>query len=194
MKNWRKLAALCLAGIMVFALAACTQEDETPGTTDSQSSTDTPSASTGDGSSVVETPLNYVDPETYQEYIGVWYADGSSAGYRINIKDTGTWELTDAAEEIISSGGLRVNQEENILEMYDPDGSLAITVALEEEGVLHADVMVEFLTDTLSTNYFYNKITNNISDSSIDVDDSSSIGGDIDTDTVVTPSDEDVTG
>lgn len=196
MKNWRKLAALCLAGIMVFALVACTQEEEnTPDKTEPQGTTDnTPSAPTGEGESV-NNGLLVIDPETYKEFIGTWYADGSSASYRINVKDDSTWELTDAAGEVACSGSLRMNEEEELLEMYDPDGSLAITIAMEEDGVIHADIMVESLTDTLSTNYFYNKITNDISDAPpVDVEDSSGDLG-VENDVIVAPpADEDISG
>lgn len=171
MKNWRKLAALILAGIMAFALVACAQEPE-----EEPKETEKPTETTEDAPEAeVTDPILTVDPETFKEYIGTWYADGSSASYRIIIKEDAVWQLTDASEEIISSGTLRVNEDEEVLEMYDPDGSLAITVALEDEGTLHVDIMLESLTDTLSTNTFLNKITNDVSDAPpTDIEDTSS--------------------
>lgn len=171
MKNWRKLAAIVLAGIMVFALAACTTAPEKEAETEPTKEVTPP---TGEGTSVNESLVTIVDPETYKEFIGTWYADGSSASYRLNVKDTGTWELVDAAGDIASSGSLRYNSEDEMLEMYDPDGSIAITAAIEEDGVIHCEIMMESLADTLSTNYFYNKITNDISDAPpMDVQDDS---------------------
>jgi len=195
MKHWRKLAALCLVGIMIFALAACdtAKEDDTK-PTETQTPTEKPSAPTGEGISVNENLISTIDPETYKEYIGTWYADGSSAGYRINVTDQGTWNMSDANGEVACSGSLRVNEEDEVLEMYDPDGSLAITVSIVSEGTLHADIMIESLTDSLNTNTFLNKITNDISDAPpVDVDDSGSLGAE--EDVVVTPPVEDeVTG
>lgn len=191
MKNWRKLAALILAGIMAFALVACGQEPE-----EEPKKTEKPTESTDEAPEVdVEAPILTIDPETFKEYIGTWYADGSSASYRIIVKEEATWQLTDASEEVISSGTLRVNEDEEVLEMYDPDGSLAITMSLEEEGVLHVDIMLESLTDTLSTNTFLNKITNDISDAPpVDIDDTSSSIGSEDEIVAPPPVDEEITG
>jgi len=174
MKNWKKLVALFLAGIMVFAFAACAQDPE-PTEAEKPTETEAPTEKPK-----VEAPILTIDPETFKDYIGTWYADGSSASYRIVIKEDATWALTDASEEIICSGTLRVNEEEEMLELYDPDGSLAVTTSIEEAGVLHVDIMLESLTDTLSTNTFLNKITNDISDAPpTDIEDSSSnIGAD----------------
>lgn len=173
MKQWKKLAALALAGIMAFALAACVEAKETTAT-EATEKTDTV-APTGEGVTSIDALRPDIDPETYREYIGTWYADGSSASYRINVKDDGTWEVLDGSGEIVASGALRVNDDEELLELYDPDGSLAITIAIEEEGVLHVDIMLESLADSLSTNTFLNKITNDISDTPItDIEDTSS--------------------
>ena len=185
MKNWRKLVALFLAGILVFAFAACAQETE-----EEPKETEKPTEATEEAPETdIEAPVLTVDPETFKDYIGTWYADGSSASYRIVIKEDATWTLTDAAEEIICSGTLRVNDDEELLELYDPDGSLAVAISLEDAGVLHVDIMLESLTDTLSTNTFLNKITNDISDAPpTDIEDSSSNVG-VDDEVVAPPSD-----
>lgn len=183
MKNWRKLAALILAGIMAFAFAACAQDPE-PTEAKKPAETEAPTEEVE-----VETPSLTVDPETFKEYIGTWYADGSSASYRIDIKEDATWTLTNPSAEIASSGTLRVNEDEEMLELYDPDGSLAITITTEEAGTIHVDIMLESLTDTLSTNTFLNKITNDISDAPpVDIEDSSSNLG-VEEEVVPPPSD-----
>ena len=185
MNTWRKFAAIALAGIMAFALVACTTapaaEPETEPTKDAV-------APTGEGSAVVDALAPTVDPETFKEYINTWYADGSSAGYRLLIKEAGTWELTDPAGEVAASGSLRFNDEDQMLEMYDPDGSVAITATIEEDGVIHCEIMLESLSDTLSTNYFYNKITNDISDAPpVDVENSFQTGSE---DEIAPPSED----
>lgn len=193
MKHWRKLAALCLVGIMVFALAACaaTKEDDTK-PADTQTSTETPSAPTGEGISVNENLVSTIDPETYKEYIGTWYADGSSASYRINVTDQGTWNLSSANGEVVCSGSLRIDEEEEVLEMYDPDGSLAITVSIVADGTLHADIMIDSLIDSLSTNTFLNQITNDVSNApATDVDDSTSVDSSEDV-IVSSPTEDDI--
>ena len=162
MKHWKKLAALALAGLMVFAFAACAQAKETA-TTQATEEAD-PVAPTGEGTQVNESLVPTIDPETYKEYIGIWYADGSSASYRINVKDDGTWDVTNGAGDIVASGTLRVNEEEESLEMYDPDGSLALTVKLVAEGEIQVDVMLESLFDSMTTTTFLNKVTNDVSD------------------------------
>lgn len=162
MKHWRQLAAIILAGIMVFALAACNLAPKATEATPAP--TEEVEAPTGEGVQNADSLVPVVDPETYREFIYTWYADGSSASYKLNIKDDGTWEMLDAAKEVTASGTLRMNEEDQILEMYDPDGSLAISATLEKEDTMHVDIMMEALTDALNTNVFLNKITNDISD------------------------------
>ena len=164
MKQWKKLAALALAGIMVLAMTACVQTKETETKAPETTEKAEPVAPTGEGTSVNETLLPNVDPETYKEYIGTWYADGSSASYRIIVKDDGTWELHNGNSEIVASGTLRMNEEEELLEMYDPDGSLALSMQVIADGEVQVDVMMESLFDSMSTTSFLNVITNDISD------------------------------
>lgn len=168
MKHWRKLAALVMAGIMIFALAACTQDEPAPSETQAPTETDTApedvSTPTGEGDESTSALVSNVDPETFKEFIGTWYADGSSAGYRILIEEDGTWTMSDLDEEVACSGTLRMNEDDECLELYDPDGGLAISLTMQEEGTVHAEILLESLNDSLSTNVFINKITNNISD------------------------------
>jgi len=191
MKHWKKLAALALAGMMVFAFAACAEAKETETTKATEEAE--PVAPTGEGTQAVESLLPNIDPETYKEYIGTWYADGSSASYRINVKDDGTWDVTNAAGEVAASGTLRVNEEEETLEMYDPDGSLALTVHLVAEGELQVDIMLESLFDSMSTTTFLNKITNDISDAPpADIEESGESGITDDETVVLPPADDEV--
>ena len=163
MKHWRQLAAIVLAGAMVFALAACgLTAKETPAT--EPTPTEDVQAPTGEGTIITESMLPVIDPETYRPFIYTWYADGSSASYKLNIKDDGTWELVDSIGEVAASGSLRMNDEDGILEMYDPDGSLAISATLEKEDTILIELMLESLSDSLNTNIFLNVITNNTSD------------------------------
>lgn len=160
MKNWRKLAALCMIGALVFAFAACTT---TPDKGNTEPATEPSTEPTGD-STGLETGAPLVDPETYKDFVGTWYADGSSAGYRINITDKATWQFTDASQETIFSGGLMVNEDNQSITLYDPDGVQALDITMDEAGKIYVEVYVESLMDTLSTNYFLNEITNDNQD------------------------------
>lgn len=177
MKHWRQLAAIVMAGIMVFALAACNLASQETKATE-PAPTEKVEMPTGDNVQNIESTLPVIDPETYREFITTWYADGSSASYRLNIKDNGTWDLTDASAEVVASGTLRVNEEDQVLEMYDPDGSPAITATLEKEDTIYVEIMLDTLSDSITTNVFLNKITNDISDvppADLEVDESPAI-------------------
>ena len=188
MKQWKKLAALALAGIMVLAMTACAQTKETETKAPETTEKAEPVAPTGEGTSVNETLLTNVDPETYKEYIGTWYADGSSASYRIIVKDDGIWELHNGNAEIVASGTLRMNEEEELLEMYDPDGSLALSMQIVANGEVQVDVMMESLFDSMSTTSFLNVITNDISDAHpTDIEDAGSNDVSMEEETPVLP-------
>ena len=193
MKHWKKLAALALAGMMVFAFAACAQAKETA-TTEATEKAE-PVAPTGEGTQVTESLVPTIDPETYKEYIGTWYADGSSASYRINVKDDGTWDVLNGSGEVAASGTLRVNETDETLEMYDPDGSLAMTVQLVSSGEMHVDVMLESLFDSMTTTTFLNVITNDVSDAPPTISDDTSDSGITEEENVTLPPvEEEVTG
>lgn len=158
MKIWRMLAVLCMIGALVFTFAACGTAPTEPSTEPSTEATDATDA-TGEESQV---PL--VDPETFKDFVGTWYADGSSASYRIIIKEDATWAFTDASEETLLSGGLMVNEDNVAVTLYDPDGVQSLDLKFEEAGKLYAEIYVESLMDSLNTNYFLNEITNSNSD------------------------------
>ena len=160
MKLWRILAVLCMVVALVFTFAAC-------GTAPAQTPTNEPTAEATEGTEGTGDELEKiaVDPETFKAFIGTWYADGSSASYRITIKEDATWTFSDAKEETVLSGNLLVSEENVSINLYDPDGVQALDIKLEEEGKLYVEIYMENLMDTLSTNYFLNKITNDNADS-----------------------------
>lgn len=160
MKLWRILAVLCMVVALVFTFAACgTAPAQTPTTEPTTEGTEG-TEGTGDD---LEKPT--AEPETFKVFIGTWYADGSSASYRIVIEEDATWAFTNAKEEIILSGNLIVAEENAAINLYDPDGVQALDIKLEEEGKLYVEIYMENMMDTLSTNYFLNKITNDNTDS-----------------------------
>ncbi len=159
MKLWRILAVLCVVVALVFTFAAC-------GTAPAQTPTTEPTTEGTEGiGDNLEKPT--AEPETFKAFIGTWYADGSSASYRITIKEDATWAFTDAKEELILSGNLIVAEENAAVNLYDPDGVEALDIKLEEEGKLYVEIYMENMMDTLSTNYFLNKITNDNADTSV---------------------------
>lgn len=155
MKIWRMLAALCLIGALVLTFVACGTTPE-PSTEPTTGTADNATDATGDESQI---PL--VDPETFKDFVGTWYADGSSAGYRIIIKEDATWTFTDASEVTMFSGGLMVNEDNKSITLYDPDGVQSLDIKLDDAGKIYVDFYLESLMDTLNTNHFLNKITNN---------------------------------
>lgn len=159
MKIWRMLAAICMISALVFTFAACggNGATETPTTEATDATTD----ATED---VLLESKPLVDPETFKSFIGTWYADGSSAGYRIIIQEDATWDFTDASQETIFGGSLYVNEDDTAITLYDPDGVQALDLKLEEAGKVYVEIYMESLMDSLSTNYFLNEITNDNAD------------------------------
>ena len=174
MTYMKKLLAIILAGLMVFAMAACAAEPTETEPTETEPRKES-TAPTAEDTDTNEYMTNTVDPETYKEYIGIWYADGSSSSYRLNITDTSTWELTNVSNEVIISGSLQPNDENQVLELYDADSNHAISATIDAEGTLHIQIKLESLFDTLTVRSFHKEITNNIAGgSSVDMTEDSS--------------------
>lgn len=152
MKIWRMLAALCMIGALVFCFAACGTAPVEPST----EPTETVDATT-DATEETE-PL--VDPETFKDFIGTWYADGSSASYRIVIKKDASWSFQSAAEEILLSGTVFVNEDNKAVTLYDPEGSQAFDIKLEDAGTLYTEIYAESVMEMLTSSYFLNEVTN----------------------------------
>lgn len=153
MKIWRMLAALCMISALVFCFAACGAAPAQPSTEPTDETVD----ATTDATEETE-PL--VDPETFKDFIGTWYADGSSASYRIVIKKDATWSFQSPSEEALMSGTVFVNVNNKAITLYDPEGSQAFDIKLEEAGTLYAEVYTESVMEMLTTNYFLNEVTN----------------------------------
>ena len=148
MKIWRILVALCMIGVLVFCFAAC-------GTAPAEATIEPTDAT--DATDETE-PL--VDPDTFKDFIGTWYADGSSASYRIIIKKDATWTLLDSAEEALLVGTVDVTADNKAISLYDSEGSQAFDLQLEDAGKLHVEVYAESLIDMLTSNTFLSEVTN----------------------------------
>lgn len=151
MKIWRMLAALCMIGALVFCFAACGAAPAQPSTEPTDETVD----ATADATEETE-PL--VDPETFKDFIGTWYADGSSASYRLIIKKDATWSFTDAAETVLHTGSVVVNEDNKAISLCDADTVQIFDLNMEEAGKVYVETYLEL--DSLTSSYFLNKITN----------------------------------
>ena len=148
MKIWRILAALCMIGALVFCFAAC-------GTAPAE-----PTIEPTEATDATDETAPLVDPETFKDFIGTWYADGSSASYRIIIKQDATWSLLDSAEEALLVGTVDVTADNKAVSLYDFEGSQAFDLQLEDAGKLHVEVYADSMIDMLTSNTFLSEVTN----------------------------------
>lgn len=153
MKTWRMLAALCLIGALVFTFAACGAAPAEP----TAEPTDATVDATADATEETE-PL--VDPETFKDFITTWYADGSSASYKIIVKKDATWTFTDANGEELVSGIVVVIEDNQAVSLCDPDGVQIFDAKLEEAGKVYVETYGDSLSELLTSSYFLNKVTN----------------------------------
>ena len=153
MKILRMLAAICMIGAMVFTFAACggTGATEAPTTEATEAPT----------TEATEEYVPTIPVATFKAFVGTWYADGSSANYRILINEDATWSFIDPSGDVLFGGSLYVNEENVSITLYDPDGIQCLDLKLEEAGKVYVEIYMESLMDSLSTNYFLNEITNN---------------------------------
>ena len=156
MKILRMLAAICMIGAMVFTFAACggTGATEAPTTEATEAPT----------TEATEEYVPTIPVATFKAFVGTWYADGSSANYRILINEDATWSFIDPSGDVLFGGSLYVNEENVSITLYDPDGIQCLDLKLEEAGKVYVEIYMESLMDSLSTNYFLNEITNNNAD------------------------------
>ena len=159
----KKLIALLMVLVLAVSFAACTTE---PAETDPVETEPT---------EATEYTRETLDPASYKEFIGTWYADGSSAGYRIDIQEGDIWACVDPNKEVTMSGILTLGDEPGTIVLYDNEGGQALLLTLEEANKVYADIISDTLIETLETTVFYNEITNNsaVGDDPVDyVDDS----------------------
>lgn len=167
MKLWKQWAALVIAVLMVCMAVACTPAEQTDPSENqtvpnTQATTEATTPATSEATEASDATEPTIDLTPYKGYLGTWYADGSSAGYRFILSEDLTWEYALANEESVFGGNFIMG--ESCLNMYDPDGSLAVTLTLEEEGKLYAEIYTDSLMDMLSTAYFFNTVTSTSSD------------------------------
>lgn len=153
MKTWRMLAALCMIGALVFSFAACGAAPTEPTTEPTDATMDAATDATGETE-----PL--VDPETFKDFITTWYADGSSASYKIIIKKDATWTFNDPNGEAMASGIVVVIEDNEAISLCDADGVQVFDIKLEEAGKLYVETYGDGLSDLLTSSYFLNKVTN----------------------------------
>ena len=154
MKNWRMLTAICMICALVLCFAACGAAPAQPTTQATTEATEAPTA---------ETEYEYeVDPATFKDFIGSWYADGSSASYRIIIGEDANWTLLNSAQEAAMSGHLNVAENNVMITLFDPEGIQVMELKLEEAGKVYVEIYAESLQEVLATNHFLNTITNSI--------------------------------
>ena len=161
MKTLKMLAVICVIGALVFTFAACGNTTEP---------TTEPTVETTEATEATE----YTIPvETFQAFIGTWYADGSSAGNRIVVNENAAWEMRDADGTTQYSGNLVVTEKNVSATLYDPDGVQVMDIKIEQDGSLTAEFYVDVLTENLVTNKFLNVVTNNESHGEAVVEESS---------------------
>lgn len=142
MKLWKKMTALMMAMLILFAFAACTQDQEqTTGDT-------TEAAQTTEAETTVQTTAaeeTTADTSAYAPYAGTWYANG----YCVVLTEEGDWTCVDAQEEMVSNGYLRTYPEGG-LALYDPEGSLSAVVVESEQDTLQMETYTDVLSDLSS--------------------------------------------
>lgn len=153
MKFWRMLAALCLIGALVFTFAAC-------GAAPAEPTTEPTDATVDAAADATEETEPLVDPETFKDFITTWYADGSSASYKIIVKKDATWTFNDATGEAVMSGIVVVLEDNKNISLCDPDGVQVFDVKLEEAGKAYVETYGDSLSDLLTSSYFLSKVTN----------------------------------
>lgn len=145
----KKLIALLMVLALAVSFAACTAQP----------------AETEPVETEATEPTEYVretlDPASYKDFLGSWYADGSSAGYRINVKEGDLWECIDPNGEVVMSGILTLGDEANTIVLFDNEGNQALQLILEAANTAYADITSDALTETLETTVFHNEVTNN---------------------------------
>ena len=91
-------------------------------------------------------------------YLGTWYANGSSAAHRFILADDRTWEYQTPAGETLLTGNYMIAEEG--LQLFDPEGVLAVVMSLESEKEVYVEVYMDTLLESMSTFSFFNEITN----------------------------------
>ena len=158
MKNWRMLIAICMICALVFCFAACGAAPAQPTTEATTVATEAPTA---------ETEYEYeVDPATFKDFIGTWYADGSSASYSIVINENALWTLLDPAKGTAMSGHLNVSEDNKLITLFDPDGIQVMDLKIEAAGKVYVEIYAESLQEVLATNHFLSTVTNDTPNSS----------------------------
>ena len=107
---------------------------------------------------VTKDGLPIVDKTPYLPSIGTWYADGSSAAHRFVLNDDLIWQYTNPQGDSLLSGNFLISDDG--LQLYDPEGVLAVVMILESEKEVYVEVYMDTLLDSLSTYTFLNEITN----------------------------------
>ena len=107
---------------------------------------------------VTKDGLPIVDKTPYLPYIGTWYADGSSSAHRFVLNDDLIWQYTNPQGDSLLSGNFLISDDG--LQLYDPEGVLAVVMILESEKEVYVEVYMDTLLDSLSTYTFLNEITN----------------------------------
>ena len=108
---------------------------------------------------ITQEGIAIVDLTPYTPYFGTWYADGSSAATRFEISDDLTWKFIDASGSSILSGNVRISEEG--LQLYDPEGILAVVMTPETEGEVYTEVYMDTLMDYMTSYSYLNAVTNN---------------------------------
>ena len=108
--------------------------------------------------SITQNGIAIVDKTPYQPYFGTWYANGSSAAHRFILTEDLLWQYADANNEALLSGNFLIFDDG--LQLYDPEGVLAVVMTLESEKEVCVEVYMDTLLDNLSTYNFLNEITN----------------------------------
>ena len=153
MKTWRMLAALCMIGALVFSFAACGAAPTEPTTEPTEATAE----ATADATEETE-PL--VDPATFKDFITTWYADGSSASYKIVIKKDATWSFTNPQGESTMAGFVAVVEDNQAVSLCDPDGVQIFDMKMEEAGKAYVETYGDGLSDLLTSCHFLSKVTN----------------------------------
>lgn len=160
MKIWRILTVICLISALVLCFAACGASN-TEATTGA--AVETIDATTEAADAETE-PL--VDPATFKDFTGNWYANGSSASYTLIIYENATWTLINTNGDAVYSGNLSVTDNNKAITLYDPDSIQVMDLKLEEAGKLFVEVYAESLQEELTATHFLNTVTNDTPNSS----------------------------
>ena len=107
---------------------------------------------------VTKDGLPIVDKTPYMPYFGTWYADGSSAAHRFVLSEDLTWQYANPKGESLFSGNYLIAEEG--LQLYDPEGVLAVVMILESEKEVYVEVYMDTMLDMLSTYTFTSNVTN----------------------------------